>query len=253
MENLFTRFDISKLRHATHVEYHGDVNALLSRVGPGSLGVKNLADDHAARLAEEIAAFDVIRKSDLTAKIEELDRQRNDTYRGLVSAVESNLHHFEPAKRDAATALKIILDHYGNITTRPYDDQAALTTDLVAELSLPDHAARVTTLLLAPWVTELSRVNTEFIETMRERYTELSKRPAGNMKDARVAVDKLFHAILARIDAVVLLNGIDFSEELSPFIAELNEISTRYKNILAAHLARHPAGSPEPPAPPATE
>jgi hypothetical protein len=86
-------------------------------------------------------------------------------------------------------------------------------------------------------------VNNAFIAAMRDRYEEVAKRPATRMREARAAVDKTFHALVARLEAVITLNGIDFTPELAPFVAEFNAIATRYKNILAIEHGRRAAAA----------
>jgi hypothetical protein len=78
---------------------------------------------------------------------------------------------------------------------------------------------------------------------MHDRYEEVAKRPATRMREARAAVDKTFHALVARLEAVITLNGIDFTPELAPFVAEFNAIATRYKNILAIEHGRRAAAA----------
>ena len=232
MEKQFSHLDNTKLRNATHVEYHEDVQALLLKHGPGSLGVKPLSDEHAARLVVEKAVFEIIRKSDLTAQIEVKDYTRDDTYRGVVSYVDANTHHFDDDIRAAAQSLKVVFDHYGNINTRSYDDQAALTSDLLVELSKPAHTPQVAALSLAPWLMKLSEANAAVIELMRARDAEASHRPSTNMRDARLPVDKAYHDILKRLEAIVLLGMIDTAPILA-FAEELNATTNRYKHILA--------------------
>jgi hypothetical protein len=136
-----------------------------------------------------------------------------------------------------------VFEHYGNVPARSYDDQAALTTDLINELNSATHAPRVALLGQGAWLAKLEEVNNAFIATMRDRYEEVAKRPATRMREARVAVDKTFHALVARLEAVITLNGIDFTPELAPFVAEFNAIATRYKNILAIEHGRRAAAA----------
>ncbi|MDR2413701.1 MAG: hypothetical protein LBD64_01785, partial [Odoribacteraceae bacterium] len=48
-------------------------------------------------------------------------------------------------------------------------------------------------------------------------------------------------ALVNRVEAIVTLNGIDFTPELSGFVTEYNIIATRYKNILAQEKGRREA------------
>jgi hypothetical protein len=248
MKKVITRFNFHALRNETHVEFNEDFSAAVNKHGAGSIGIKTLFDAYTPLLAGEVALLDMIRKSELTARIEEQDRVRDDIYRGIVAAVASSLHHFTPAKRDAAGRLQVVIDNYGDISRKTYDDESAAINDILREFSTADHAPLVTLLALGEWTTQLAAANARFIELIRERYGELSQRPTARMKSARAAVDELLHAMIDRLEAVVLLNGIDFSDELSPFIHEYNTLATRYKNILASERGRRAAESSELPA-----
>jgi hypothetical protein len=98
--------------------------------------------------------------------------KRDSLYHGLSDNVKSQLHHFDPIKREAARKVEIILEHY---------DEAA-------------------------------------------------KRPGVHMQSIRKEVDKVFRSILDLFEALVQVNGADTNKA---FIAELNVVMERYKDILA--------------------
>ena len=242
MADYIDQLAVSKLRNATHVGFNEDFSALLSKYGPGSIGVKALYDEHAARFAEEKAVFEVIRKSDLTVVIELKDHSCDDILRGIVTGVDFNLHHFDDAIRAAAQSLKNVFDHYGHINTRNYEDQTALTSDLIRELSTSVHFPQVTALGLAPWVTKLSETNAEVIELLRVRDAEVSHRPSVNMKEVRVPVDKAYHETLKRLEAIALLGMIDVAPILA-FAEEMNATTARYRHLLALERGRRKAAA----------
>ncbi|MDR0544270.1 MAG: DUF6261 family protein [Odoribacteraceae bacterium] len=232
MKSLIVRLQVDALRNATHVEYHEDFSALLSKHGADALGVETLYNDYAGKFAREKNAFEVIRKSELTSRIKKKDRQCNELFRGLASGVDFNLYHFDDETRAAARSLKIAFDHYGNINTRTYEDRAALATDLVSELSSAANAPRIIALGLAPWVTKLSETNAEFIALVRARDAEVSRRPSTRMKEARVPVDKAYRRILNYLEAIALVDATAAAPILA-FSSELNATNGRYKLILA--------------------
>ncbi|MDR0543813.1 MAG: hypothetical protein LBG30_00475, partial [Odoribacteraceae bacterium] len=60
------------------------------------------------------------------------------------------------------------------------------------------------------------------------------------MRDARTPVDKAYHDILKRLEAIVLLGVIDVAPILA-FAEELNATTARYKHILAQEQGRRKA------------
>jgi hypothetical protein len=242
MSNLLVRFHFPSLRNKAHAEFTDDFKAIVQKHGPGDLGITTLFSKFLALQDEEIALLELIFKSEITRKIEEQDTTRDEVYRGLVAAVDAAVHHFDATKREAAITLKSVVDHYGNLTRLTYDEESAGIKDLLRELALPAHAPLATALSLGEWTTRLGTVNDAFVALMMERYEEVSQRPKGRLRVVREEVDKVLHEILDRVEAVVLLNGIDFSEELKPFVDEYNALASRYKNILARERGRRAAG-----------
>ncbi|MDR2414808.1 MAG: DUF6261 family protein [Odoribacteraceae bacterium] len=243
MENLFELIYYYRLRNEAHVEAHVDVQALLKKIGPGTIGAKSISDEYDVALTSEIKLLDMIRKSEVTALIEEQDAARDSVYHGLVAAIASYHHHFDAAKREAARRLQIVIDNYGNVSRKTYSEESAAIDDILREFATEGHAALVALLGLGEWITRLATANAALVALVRERDEELSQRPAQRMKEAREIVDKLLHSLLKRVEAVVLINGIDFTPELSLFINEYNVIVRRYKQTLATEKGRREASS----------
>jgi hypothetical protein len=204
MNRKLVQIYVYQLRNESYVQFHEDFIQIVEKIGAGDIGIKTLFDAYKPRFAEVIAILDYILKSDITARLEEQDSARDDLYRGLVTAVDAYLHHFDAAKRAAATKLKLVIDHYGNIATRNYNEGSAAIDDLLRELALPANAPLVTLLSLGDWIEQLASANARFFELMHERYDEQSKRPLTTMKAARSAVDDLFHAMIDRVEAIPL-------------------------------------------------
>jgi hypothetical protein len=185
-----------------------------------------------------VEALDIIRKSDYTQEILEQDHVRDGIFRGFADAVQSALHHFNPAKREAAKRIETVVEHYGNIAAKNYDQETAAIDDLIRELAAGDYPSFISTLALNDWVTQLGNENQTFKSLMAERYTEVSQRPTARMRAARVETDKAFRTIINQIEALALVNGEGDNE---PFIKELNAVLERYKNIQAQETGRRKA------------
>ncbi|MDR2474374.1 MAG: DUF6261 family protein [Bacteroidales bacterium] len=132
-------------------------------------------------------------------------------------------------KRAAAQKIELVLEHYGNIAAKAFDQETAAIDDLLRELN-DNHSADISALALGDWLARLDVENQTFKTLMANRYVEISQRPATRMKTARAEVDKAFRAMLNMIEALVMVNG---NAAYSAFIDELNAVSERYKNQLA--------------------
>jgi hypothetical protein len=228
------------------VQFFKDLIWLIDQIGAGAVGIKTISDLLKLKYPAVVAALDYILRSTFTAEIEAQDRVRDGTYRGLVLAIESYLHHPDDAKRDAATKLHVLVEHYGNIARQGYNDESAAIDDILREFAMEKNAAFITTLGLGAWVAELAAANARFSDLMHDRYNEeTAQRPAIPMRVARVAVDEQFHALITRVEAIVALNGIDFTPELSAFVTEYNILAGKYKKILALERGRRAAAKGE--------
>jgi hypothetical protein len=235
---IIIRFSYENLRNEAHVEFHTTVNKLFGNFGPDMLGIGTLYTVYLPLLDEEIAALDIIRRSKFTPEITENDHTRDSLYRGFADNVKSNLHHFDPAKREAARKVEIVLEHYGNIAAKSLDEETAAIEDLYRELLKPDNYPHVIALGLGPWMEELIQVSRHLEQLMMERYDEAAQRPDIHMRNIRKEIDKVFRSILDLLEALVRVNGVATNKA---FIAELNVVMERYKDILAQEAGRrHP-------------
>jgi hypothetical protein len=241
----FVGFNFHLLRNESHVSFHEYVMGLIVKIGAGSLGITSLVStEYAPALAAEVEALDPVLKSDLTGQIADKDRERDDLFRGLVAAIESATHHFDAAKRAAAVTLKGLVEHYGMISSKTYEDERAAIEDLDRELNTPAHKALVTLLGLGDWLAKLVASNKEFVELMEARNEEVSQRPAARMRSARLVTDKALRAILERIEAQITLYGLtSTSSDYKPFVDEYNALAERFKLTLAQEKGRRGKGT----------
>jgi hypothetical protein len=229
-----------RFRHETLVQLVSDVIGILDMIGAGAVGVKTISDALKAKRDESEKHLDIVKKSAFTAKIEEQDKIRDGTLRGLAMAVKSYLHHANAEKRDAATRLQIIIDNYGTISQRTYDDESAAIHDILTELATTGTAPLVALLGLGEWVAQLTADNKLFFDLMHERYKEDAHRPS-SMKEARAELEETLQALVDRVEALATLNGLDSSPELAEFVKEYNAVATRYKHILAIEKGKRAA------------
>jgi hypothetical protein len=231
---LIIRLSYESLRNEVHVEYNDTIDGIVIKHNPQTLGILPLYTPYKTAVDVETGALDVIRKSGYTGKISDQDQVRDDIFRGLVESVQSSCHHFNPDKRKAAGKIIVVLDHYGNIAAKAFDQETAAIDDLLRELN-DNHAADVQLLSLTEWLVQLDAENQTFKRLMSERYVEVAQRPATRMKAARAETDKALRAMLHTVEALVTVNGVDAYQS---FINELNAVSERYKNQLAQASGR---------------
>jgi hypothetical protein len=234
MERFFIRFRYTELRNEAHVEYNETVDGLVVKYSPQALGILPQYSAYKESLQVEIDSLDAIRKSKYTDEIVAQDHVRDGVFRGFSDAVKSSLNHFNADKRKAAERISRVLEHYGNVAAKAFDQETAAIDDLLRELN-GNHAVDVQLLSVSEWLMQLDAENQTFKTLMSERYTEVAQRPSTRMKAARLETDKALRTLLDMVEALAMVNGVANYEA---FINELNAVSERYENQLAQASGR---------------
>jgi hypothetical protein len=235
---IIIRFSYENLRNEAHVEFHTNVNALFVKYTPEALGIATIYPSYKARYDEEVEALDVIRRSELTAEIVGLDHERDRIWRGFADSVKAFRNHFDPDKRRAAEKVEVILEHYGNIAAKTIDEETAAIEDLHRELIKQDNYLYVAALGLGDWLGQLVQTSRNLEQLMMARYEEASKRPDIRVRSVRKELDKVFRTIVDLLEVQVRVNSADANKA---FLAELNAVMERYKDLLAQEAGRrHP-------------
>jgi hypothetical protein len=243
MSNIVSKLNFEHLRNETHGELNENVKGLIVETHKSGLIVTTLLDQYEGEYSEEMTSINVVRKSEVTLEIEEQDQKRDRMFRGLSGMVKSSLNHYLPEKVKAANKVSVLLDKYGNVADKPFDQETMAIENLYQELQSGDYPAALETLQLKDWVEELHIENIKFRDLMKQRYDEVSKRTALKMKETRAKVDATLRKIITQIEAYYIVKeaaGEDMTA-FNAFIAKLNAILERYKNILAQQKGRRDA------------
>ena len=224
-----------KLRNEEHFQFQTEFKDLVDSFTPVTLGIEAAFAAYLPLYANEAEALDVIRKSTVTDEIADADHLRDLIYRGLCDTVKGATKHFRPAKQEAAGRVQVAIDHFGNINTKPYDEQTAAINTLINDLET-EYAADVATLNIQDWITELKANNEAFEALMDERYSDDAGKTQLKMKDVRKEIDEAYATITDRIDALGIVNG---TETYVPFVKELNKRVEKFNNTLAIRKGRN--------------
>ena len=229
------KINLSALRNEEHFQYHAEFKASVIRHNAETLNISDAFLSYQVLLDQEFEALQVVRRSVATDLIADIDRERDDIYRGLADVVRSGLNHFSSNKRNASKRIKVLLDQYGNIARKSYDEETAAISKMMQEVQttyLPD----VNLLGLGEWFSELDKKNKEFDLLMKNRYTEEAAKTELRMRQVRVDVDNSYRDLVNRIDALVLINGSSGYEE---FIREMNARIERFSHTGAQRKGRN--------------
>jgi hypothetical protein len=231
------------MRNETYVDFHVRFGTIVDRIGPGSLGISaGYNDEYKPAFKVVKSCLDVILKSEFTPEIVKQDDTRDDSYRGLVAAVEAACHSAIPAKRAAGEKLRSIIEHYGYIARKNYKDESAAIDDLLREVDTTAHKALVTTAGVTEQVEQLRAANKTFLDLEDARLLDITQRPAARMKEARVVLDKALRALIKRVEAQITLYGMtSTSADYAPFVEQWNALVAEFRQFLALEQGRRDA------------
>ncbi|HEY4785917.1 MAG TPA: DUF6261 family protein [Bacteroidales bacterium] len=229
-----TKIDLQHLRNEEHYQFHSEFNDSVILLGADKLDISEPYQAYTPFYNQEQKALLLVRGSVFTKQIEDADKDRDDIYGGFADAIKSALKHFNLEKRAAANRIQNLLDTYGDVPRKSYDQETADITKLTGELS-STYKTDITTLALTDWVTELGTRNTAFDTLKKSRTTEGANKTDLRMVNVRKDIDKAYHTITDRLDALMLLNG---TAKYEAFVRELNTRVERYNNTIAIRQGR---------------
>jgi hypothetical protein len=230
--------DTRRMRLENFTQFISDILDRIKSRSPGSMGAKNQADQLEEAFTMLTSNLDYVRKSGFTEKLKKQDEYRDALCQSITGTVKSLLKAPEADVVDAAQQLEIVFDNYWSIPKRSYKDETAAVTDLLRELDTTANVARLALLDLAPAIARFRAAHVKFKELLTGRYLEQANRPSTPANELRELVIERLDAFINRVDAVIEVNGMDFSEDIPDLIKEYNAIATSYKNELAIRQGR---------------
>jgi len=222
------------LRNDEHFQFHREFRDLVTASGAESLKVAAHFSIYEHALEKEDEGLKRIVKSVYTEKIREADKARDSIYEGMVEMNSASLKHYSPDTREAAKRLKILFDSYGNLSSKPLNEQTSAVHNILQELH-GDYLDAARIVGITGWVDKLEARNNAFEALVRERYNEAASKTRVVVKEAREEVDAAYDTIVERINALVVVEG---EEAYAAFIKKLNAVITKYAAVLNVRLGK---------------
>lgn len=228
-------FDLSHLRNEEEFQFAGEVKGLAEDEGLPE--VKGLAAPFAAY--SELyyllnTGIEQVRKSEHTAKLKQADKLRGDVYRGFVLFIDAFRHHPNPGKKEAARTIQIVIDSYGNLRDKPYQEETASIYNFLETMDQRCSPA-IELLGAASWMEDLSVANDAFDELMTMRFDEnVGERV--NVGETRRALELAYANFISLVEALVQLDSEN--PAYRKFIERLNARIVYYRDVLAQRKGR---------------
>jgi hypothetical protein len=219
-----SKIHLNNLRNDAHFQFHTEFRDLVAKQGAETLKIKPQFQAYLPLYDREDIALKKIIKSEFTAKIHEADKARDEIYIGMAEMNAAALKHFSPEIREAAGRLKIVFDTYGNVASKPLNEETSAIYNILQELQ-GKYAADVATVGIGQWVSEVETRNKAFEELVKERFDETAARTDIVLKAARAELDAAYFAIRERLNALMVVEGEAAYEN---FARTLNAVIAKY-------------------------
>jgi uncharacterized protein (TIGR02145 family) len=170
-----SKIHLNNLRNDAHFQFHAEFRDLVAKHGAEALKVKPQFDAYMPLYDRVDEALKKIVKSEFTAKIHEADKARDEIYTGMAETNTAALKHFNPQTREAAARLKILFDTYGNVASKPLNEETSAIYNILQELH-GGFASDAATVGISQWVAELQTRNVAFENLVKERFDETASR-----------------------------------------------------------------------------
>ena len=228
-------FHTQLLRNEEAHQYFSDFILLVNSESVETLGIATQFASFTSLANQLSTGLQQIKASMHTKKVADADQNRDDAYRGIYTLIKAYCMHYDNEMADAALRLRKVFNNFGDPTSMPYYQETATITTLTNELTTKWNAD-IDKLGLSTWVEQLVVLNTNFNTLVAERTGEEAEKPKVNVKETRQEIDKIYRAIVKRVNALMLLN--DETQYLS-FANKLNEMIDGYRNLTAIRKGRN--------------
>ncbi|WP_346859837.1 DUF6261 family protein [uncultured Draconibacterium sp.] len=225
-----------KLRNGEYFQFMSDFKSLLLTLTPAAIHSEAEFAEFDAALTKLDDELRVDRGSVLTEELQNIDMDRDNTWRAIDMRINATLLCTIAEEVEAAKRLRRVFDLYGDIRRVTFNEETAGLSNLYGDLEKPKNAGFVTTCGLDNWVTRLNALNVAFKAKQNERDTELANKNSGNAKAVRIEIDPLYEVMVERVNALVSLNMQ--TPEIENFVKELNQKIKTLEITLAAREGR---------------
>ncbi len=229
------RFELHSLLGEEWATYLTFLIKAIGQTGAEKLNLTPLFPLLEANAALAAKAMEVIRKSEYTRHCDEADEKRDRLIGSVNNYVRSFLYEEDPALRDAANSLMIVIDHYVGMANENRDQESSRIINFVNELT-ENHAAQIEQLEgLERRLSQLSQANAEYIRLQDERTFTDAEKGTVRMADVRRAGDRLIRSVWNLTDVMLLAAP---TADIELFSAQLNTRNQNERTKLATRRGR---------------
>jgi len=215
--------------------FHKTFYTLMGEYNLSALLLQALHTTYGAAIQNLDIAIKKIPQTTFTERIFNADVLRDETYSGILGAVNLNLRHYRPEIREASSELKVVLKTFGNPTRKSQEKETSILENLCQELDSPKYAPLVATCGLTSWVERLKEQNNLVIQLFAERRDDKATQTELEAKACRKEVENEYRRIKRYIEVLADMNGVDAYAEL---IRKHNLDIARFGTLIAQRIGK---------------
>lgn len=219
------------LRNNEFLTYCTEVRNFIEEAGAGAgaLDCEKRFTPYVAALEAYGDAIVVVTASELTAKLAEADRERDNLLVGTMETIRNGERHYDSDRRTAAAALTPIVNAYTGIQERSIDDETGLVNNFIQDLREEKNTAYLAALGLDEWLTALETANNQCATLTVQRSNEATE--TGASKAARNALNTAYADLVELLNALAVVN--DDNALYAEVFGKINNRIKHYEDVLA--------------------
>jgi len=177
-----------------------------------------------------------LRKSEITRKLTEEDKNRNRAWKGLRTHVKNMLNSFDAETVECAMLMNNFIHLYGDPSRLAYTEKTGTLRNLIDDLEYKVKTAVMNRVGVAEWFDRLKSSNQSFIELMKKREVELKYIESGQSLANRDRINQLYRKLVEQLNAHVLVGNKP--DILADIVLEVNQIIDQERMVLKARKTR---------------
>ena len=199
---------LTRLSNSLYMQFMDDVDEAIRDTTPEVLKIKNLYGDFSALLEKLDESYQLQKRNNITATLDEKDKIRKDRLRCFLLHVEADQYNEDPTKRESSRVITNRMDSYGNILRASRRNVTAKMKDAGQALQAEPLAEEVENIGQTDNVAAFIAANEAYHTLSLERTEERKQLVIKAMLSNRNEMDDVYRKIVSVVNSQVTLNAL---------------------------------------------
>lgn len=224
----------SRLKNNECLTFGREIETAVETKGTEALGISDIFPEYKDKLQSFDDSIVNINKSSYTNQMNDANNLRGNYFIAIIAEMKNGLRHYDKEKLAAAERLKTLTDTFIGAQKRSFDDQTSFINNFLQELASDQYKGDATLLGLDPWTAELKKANDLCAALTLKRTKERSEKTGkGSTEMTRPAFEKMYVAVVEKLNALAIVNG---DEKYAELFAWWNSRIDHYRVVISNNL-----------------